>query len=89
MKLDQRWDNFFATLSATGITIGLHGSEKVDKEIGSGNLSIGITVDDIEKTKNDLIEAKIEYKLRDEEGGNFIHLNDPDGNSIYFVKPNW
>ena len=84
--LKRRWNDHYAQLTASGIIIGLHPtSEPIPQN--SGNVSIGFTTEDFEETKADLNLLGIETIERKEEGGNFIHFNDPDGISLYFIKP--
>ena len=87
--LRSRWGNHYAQVKAGGLTIGLHPSEKAPKEKGSGNMSIGLKTDNIEKTKAELENLKIKVKYRKEEGGEFLHFKDPDGTELYFIKSKW
>ena len=84
-----RWGNHYAQLTAPGIVIGLHPTNENNLANGSGNLSIGFTTDNFEETKSQLQQLSIPVTSRDEEGGQFIHFNDPDGTSLYFIKPRW
>ena len=84
----QRWDNHYAQLSATGIVIGLHPNSS-NTVTGSGNISIGFTTDNFEDARNVLHSLSIETKERNEEGGQFLHFNDPDGTALYFIKPKY
>src|SRR5258708_3639819 len=72
-----RWGNFYAQLTAPGIAIGLHPGN--DHPGNSGNVSIGFTTDNIEETKTSLAQLSISVMERSEEGGQFLHFNDPDG----------
>ena len=85
--INQRWDNHYAQLTAPGITIGVHPTNDIISN--SGNVSIGFTTDNFEETKNQLSSLAIQTKLREEEGGKFIHFADPDGTLLYFIKPKW
>jgi len=85
----QRWSNFYAQLAAPGITIGLHPSTPENLKENSGNLSIGFTTDNLEETKKSLQQLSIPITERKEEGGQFLHFNDPDGTALYFIKPKW
>jgi catechol 2,3-dioxygenase-like lactoylglutathione lyase family enzyme len=82
-----RWDNYYAQLSAPGIIIGLHPTESQHLKGSSGNVSIGFTTEDFEKTKSQLLKLTIIITERQEEGGHFLHFDDPDGTSLYFMKP--
>jgi catechol 2,3-dioxygenase-like lactoylglutathione lyase family enzyme len=85
-SLKSRWENYYAQLEAPGVLIGLHPSTEENK---AGNISIGFTTDNFEEAKSFLSEHLIETELRSEEGGEFIHFNDPDGTPLYFIKPKW
>lgn len=87
--LVNRWGDHYAQLSAPGITIGLHPSKEENLHGNSGNLSIGLTTDNFEETKLELVNLSISFTERQEEGGGFLHFNDPDGNGLYFIKPRW
>jgi hypothetical protein len=49
--------------------------------------SIGFTIDDFDSAKSMLEKLAISTTNRQEEGGEFILFNDPDGTSLYFIKP--
>ncbi|HYV93536.1 MAG TPA: VOC family protein [Chitinophagales bacterium] len=84
-----RWENYYAQLTAPGIVIGLHPTRENNLTGGSGNTSIGFTTDDLEEAKSHLQKLAIPVTTRDEEGGQFLHFSDPDGTSLYFIKPKW
>ena len=52
--IKNRWQNYYAQITAPGITIGLHPTDK--NPAGSGNISIGFTTDNFEETKTLLSE---------------------------------
>jgi len=83
--LKQRWSNYYAQLTAPGIVIGLHPTLESNSQGNSGNLSLGFTTEDFEDTKNELNQLGIEVVERTEEGGDFIHFQDPDGTFLYFI----
>ena len=85
--LKQRWDNHYAQLMATGITIGLHPSSQAQKQ--SGGLSIGFTVEDFQSSRDELKQLNIAFTERTEEGGDFLHFNDPDGTALYIINSRW
>ena len=85
--LKNRWGNFYAQMTAPGITIGLHPTNNLTDN--SGNVSIGFTTDNIEETKSALQKLSINATDRTEEGGQFLHFTDPDGTQLYFIKPKW
>lgn len=82
-----RWGNHYAQLAAPGLRIGLHPSAGNNHTEGPGNVSIGFTSDDFEETKLLLNKLSIATTERQEEGGHFLHFNDPDGMALYFIKP--
>ncbi|MES1223191.1 MAG: VOC family protein [Bacteroidota bacterium] len=84
----QRWANHYAQLIATGITVGLHPAND-SAASGSGNISIGFTTDNFEESKLLLEKLNIKPTSRNEEGGQFLHFEDPDGTALYFIKPKW
>lgn len=88
-KLKDRWGNHYAKLTAPGIVIGLHPTIDVNLTGNSGNVSLGFTTDNIEETKSSLQQLSVPATERKEEGGQFLHFSDPDGTSLYFIKPRW
>jgi catechol 2,3-dioxygenase-like lactoylglutathione lyase family enzyme len=84
-----RWGNHYAQLTAPGIVIGLHPTSNANLKDNSGNISIGFTTDNFEEVKSLLGKLSIKTTDRQEEGGQFIHFNDPDGTALYFIKPKW
>lgn len=87
--IKNRWGNHYAQLTAPGIVIGLHPTSADNLTGGSGNVSIGFTTDNMEEIKSSLQQLSIPVTDRQEEGGQFLHFNDPDGTSLYFIKPKW
>jgi len=87
--LKNRWGDFYAQVTAPGITIGLHPSKKNEPIDSADNISIGFTTDNFDEAKTLLSTLSINTKSRDEEGGQFLHFSDPDGTALYFIKPKW
>jgi catechol 2,3-dioxygenase-like lactoylglutathione lyase family enzyme len=88
LTLKQRWDNHYAVMTAPGITIGLHPSEKTDTN--SDTVSIGFMIDTIDEVKTLLDTNNIAYTPEnDGKSGIYIHFKDPFGTILYFVKPKW
>ena len=83
-----RWGNHYAQLTTPGMTIGLHPTNG-NTPSGSGNTSIGFTVDNFEEAGAFLKNLSIDAQSRSEEGGQFLHFTDPDGTMLYFIKPKW
>jgi catechol 2,3-dioxygenase-like lactoylglutathione lyase family enzyme len=88
-KVKTRWNNHYAQLTAPGIVIGLHPTNENNLSGASGNVSIGFTTDNFDEAKAQLEQLSIRVTPRNEEGGQFLHFNDPDGTALYFIKPKW
>jgi catechol 2,3-dioxygenase-like lactoylglutathione lyase family enzyme len=84
-----RWANHYAKLQIQGIVIGLHPTTKENLKGNSGNFSIGFQVTDLDEVKLFLKNHSIQCIERNEEGGNFLHFNDPDGNALYYMETKW
>ena len=89
LTVKNRWGNHYAQLTAPGVVIGLHPSSDPHLAGSSGNVSIGFTTDNFEETKSELKKLAIETKERNEDGGQFLHFDDPDGTALYFINPKW
>ena len=89
LSVKNRWGNYYAQLTAPGITIGLHPTSNGNLKGNSGNVSIGFTSDDLEETRSSLEKLSITVTERSEEGGQFLHFSDPDGTALYFIKSKW
>ena len=87
--VNNRWGNYYAQLNAPGVVIGLHPTTDINLKDNSGNVSIGFTADDFEEAKSLLQRLSIKTTEMQEEGGQFLLFNDPDGTSLYFIKPKW
>jgi catechol 2,3-dioxygenase-like lactoylglutathione lyase family enzyme len=88
LNLKQRWDDHYAMVETSGITIGIHPAS-VD-EVNSGTVSIGFMIDKMEDAKALLDSNKVVYKAEDDgKSGNYLHFKDPDGTILYFVQPKW
>ena len=89
LTVKNRWGSYYAQLTAPNIVIGLHPTDDTQLYGNSGNTSIGFTVVDFDEAKSSLKKLNILTTDRHEEGGQFLHFNDPDGTSLYFIKPKW
>jgi predicted enzyme related to lactoylglutathione lyase len=88
VTLQDRWGNHYAQMTAPGIMLGIHPAG--EKEFnGSGNISIGFSIDNIEEAKALLAKLSIETKSTQDGGGQLLTFTDPDGTALYFVKSNW
>ena len=88
LKLTNRFGDHWATVEAgKGLTIGLHpASPKYPAPGTKGGMMLGLEIDGaIDQVVTRLAEKGVQFKtsvVRDQ-AGNFIHLEDPDGNDIY------
>jgi catechol 2,3-dioxygenase-like lactoylglutathione lyase family enzyme len=87
--LKQRWDNHYAMIIATGITIGLHPKDASGPVTNSGTVSIGLMIERADEAKALLDSHGIKYKAEDGGSGNYLHFKDPDGTVLYYVEPKW
>jgi predicted enzyme related to lactoylglutathione lyase len=88
LKLSNRFGNDWATVEAgKGLTIGLHpASPKYPAPGTKGAMMLGLEIDEpIDGVVARLSQkgAQIKGAIMREESGNFVHLQDPDGNEIY------
>ena len=83
-----RWQNHYAKLVVDGVILGLHPASK-DTEGKTSNISIGLLADNFDEARNWLKKMSIAFYERKEDGGEFLHFNDPDGTELYFIKPKW
>ena len=93
LKLTNRFGDSWATVEAgKGLTIGLHpASEKYPAPGTKGGIMLGMEVDGaIEKVVASLGKKGVQFKdsIVKSEAGNFVHLEDPDGNEIYLWEVN-
>ncbi len=85
--LKQRWGNHYAMIETTGLTIGLHPTDKPVPP--SSHVSIGLMVDDINEAKILLDKNNIAHKDEDGKSGIYSHFTDLDGTVLYFTQPKW
>jgi predicted enzyme related to lactoylglutathione lyase len=88
LKLTNRFGNDWATVSAgEGLTIGIHpASPKYPHPGTKGSIILGLEIDvPVEKAVSRLANHGVTVKgnVVRTEPGNFVHLEDPDGNEIY------
>lgn len=89
LTLTNRWGIHYAQLAAPGLVIGLHPTSDDNLPGNSGNTSLGFTTDNFDEAKVTLQKLSVQATFRQEEGGQFLHFNDPDGTALYFIKPKW
>ncbi len=88
LRLTNRFGNDWATVSAgEGLTIGIHpASAKYPQPGTKGSILLGMEIDmAAEKVVSRLAQHGVAVKgsIVRSEPGNFVHLEDPDGNEIY------
>jgi predicted enzyme related to lactoylglutathione lyase len=88
LKLTNRFGNDWATVSAgEGLTIGIHpASAKYPAPGTKGAILLGLEIDlPVDKVVARLVQHGVTMKgsVVRSEPGNFVHLEDPDGNEIY------
>lgn len=87
--LAKRWGDHYVQITAPDITIGLHPNANNPHFGNSGNVSIGLRTDNFQEAELQLKTLNIKYHKREEEGGLFLHFNDPDGTALYVIQPKW
>ena len=87
LTLQQRWDDHYAMVTAAGITLGLHPSDKTNHS--SGTTSVGFMIDSLDEGEELLTRNGIKYQKDTGKSGAYLHFNDPDGTALYFVQPAW
>jgi predicted enzyme related to lactoylglutathione lyase len=93
LKLTNRFGDNWATVEAgKGLTIGLHpASPKYPAPGTKGGIMLGMEVDGaIDKVVAALGKKGVQFKdsVIRSEAGNFVHLEDPDGNEMYLWEVN-
>jgi catechol 2,3-dioxygenase-like lactoylglutathione lyase family enzyme len=93
LKLTNRFGNHWATVQAgTSLTIGLHpASAKYPVPGTKGATMLGLEIDEPIQAVMDRLRQKgvhITGSVVQDGAGNFVHLEDPDGNDIYLWEVN-
>jgi predicted enzyme related to lactoylglutathione lyase len=93
LKLTNRFGDHWATVEAgKGLTIGLHpASPKYPAPGTKGSTMLGLEIDEpIAGVVARLGEKGVRFKgsVVPDRSGNFVHLEDPDGNEIYLWEVN-
>jgi predicted enzyme related to lactoylglutathione lyase len=93
LKLTNRFGDAWATVDAgKGLTIGLHpASPKYPAPGTKGGMMLGMEIAGaIDRMVADLSKKGVQFKdaVVRSEAGNFVHLQDPDGNEIYLWEVN-
>ncbi|TNE79933.1 MAG: VOC family protein [Bacteroidetes bacterium] len=86
-KVKSRYGNHWADLEIPGLHIGLH---PTDKPIAKGeNMQIGLKVSDLDETVKELETKGIQFTFNPDDQVNIATFQDPDGNTLYFIKADW
>ncbi|HEX3745285.1 MAG TPA: VOC family protein [Bryobacteraceae bacterium] len=93
LKLTNRFGDNWATVEAgKGLTIGLHpASSKYPAPGTKGGIMLGLEIEGaIDQAVASLSRKGVQFKdpVVKTEAGNFVHLEDPDGNEIYLWEVN-
>jgi catechol 2,3-dioxygenase-like lactoylglutathione lyase family enzyme len=84
LSLQQRWGNFYAIVTAPGVSIGLHPAK--DANTSSTQIAIGFGIDDLKEAEKRLDELGVQHQRAEEEAGIFANFQDPDGVYLYFMQ---
>ncbi len=91
LTLKARYSDQFAQVAAPGLTIALHPADKQGQRSGkSEGLSIGLRVDNLERTMKDLEGKGLKFSRVAEDGPvRLAFFKDPDGNPLYLAESRW
>ena len=94
LMLKARYSDQFAQVVAPGLTIALHPLTNKGRRAGksqrSEGLSIGLRVDNLERTMKDLEGKGVKFGGVVEDGPvRLASFKDPDGNPLYLAESRW
>jgi catechol 2,3-dioxygenase-like lactoylglutathione lyase family enzyme len=91
LTLKARYSDQFAQVVAPGLTIALHPADKQGRRsVRSEGLSIGLRVDNLERTMKDLKGKGVKFSRIVEDGPvRLASFKDPDGNPLYLAESRW
>jgi len=91
LTLKVRYSDQFAQVVAPGLTIALHPADRQGRRSGrSEGLSIGLRVDNLERTMKDLEGKGLKFSPVVEDGPvRLASFKDPDGNPLYLAESRW
>ena len=84
LKLEQRYENHYAEIEASGLRIGLHPAS--DKLVKGNNISIGFGTTDFDAALAELNGKGIETKVQQDDWGRIASFSDPDDNPFYLAE---
>lgn len=90
LSLKQRWGDHYAQVTAPGVVIGLHPTDKTIDRLDA--ISIGFGIDKLADAEQRLRELGVVYKNGEDKGGLYASFHDPDGTPLYFMQSkigNW
>ena len=87
--LKKRWENFYAMVTAPGLTIGIHPTEPGQEFNAGDSISVGLMIDNADEARALLNRNGISFMDQDGDSGLYLHFKDPDGVTIYFTVPKW
>ena len=70
LKLKQRWEDHYAMVSATGITLGLHPSDEAHRS--SGTTSVGFMIGSLAEARKLLDDNNIPYRHDSGKSGRYL-----------------
>ena len=91
LKLKARYGDHFAQVQAPGAIIALHPVSKDGPGPGkSEGVSIGFSVDDLDKAMTDLKSKGVSFsKVTDDTQVRLAYFTDPDGYPLYLSQNKW
>jgi len=87
LTLKARWEDHYAMVQTSGVTIGLHPSDGT--AAASEKISIGFMVDKADEAESLLKKNGIAYQRHDGDSGIYLNFSDPDNTALYFTEPRW
>lgn len=91
LKLKARYNDQFAQVEAPGTIIALHpASGKGLQPDGSGSMSIGFAVDNLDTSIGELEKNGVVFsRISDDVRVKLAFFADPDGNPLYLSQSKW
>ena len=91
LKVKARYGDHFAQIESPGTIIALHPATKGGPKPGeSGSISIGFSVDDLDKATAELTKKGVIFSgTTDDAQVRLAFFADPDGNPLYLSQNKW